>query len=299
MELAAIDEKQEVSLFERILFALFPFLIVAVLIFLLLTLFQPDFRNRVIEVGQSIPVVKNILPEPSDNTLSSDDKVRNEKLATKILELETEMSKLQGELNSALEITSNQEMTIKELQTQNESLLAESSTHKISDEDYTARISELANMFAKMMPSKAANIIQAMTVDEMALIFSEMRTNDRIKIMEKMIPSVAADVTLKLKDETVAKDLQIAALQSQIDELKANNAAEQVQVVSDTELAASFSGMSPAGAADMLHTMMTISSSKVLRILSVLDSQSRSSILEAMNEIDEDTAALLATRLMQ
>src|SRR5690606_26749008 len=107
-------------------------------------------------------------------------------------------------------------------------------------------------------------------------------------------------VTMLLKDSETAKDLEIAALQSRVQLLQSENEQESsTNEVSDADLAATFSAMEPSAAADMLLKMMDVSSSKVLRILKVTGSTARSAILEEMTAINETTAALLVTRLMQ
>lgn len=301
MELAAIDdENQETSLIERIMFVLLPFLFVAVLLIVLLTLLNVDFRNKAIKVGQDIPIVRNFLPESTLGSSGSDDKIRDEKVGSKITELETELATLKTQLAEATNLTTTQESTITSLQEENSELKEKTTESKLSDEDYTARIQELASMFAKMTPSKAAPIVQSMTLDEIALIFSQMRAEDRVRIMEKMTPSIAADVTIKLKDSDRAKDMEIAALQSQVEKLQnAAKAGTTTTQVSDADLAATFSSMDAKSAADMLLKMMDISSSKVLRILKASTSATRSSILEEMSAVDKKTAATLVTKLMQ
>jgi len=303
MDLAAIDEeKQESSFIERAVFVITPILFVIVLIGLLVTFLDVDIRNKALEIGQDIPIVRNILPEPSAKPADSDEKMKSAKFGERIAELESQLASVQNELSAAQAKTMEQEQTIATLQQQNEEIKVEPTKEEptVTDEQYTARIQELASMFAKMTPSKAAPIVQSMTLEEMALLFSQMRADDRVRIMEKMSPQVAADVTMLLKDSETAKDLEIAALQSRVEKLQANTGTESSSSeVTDADLAATFSAMESKAAAEMLLKMMDISSSKVLRILKVTGSNARSAILEEMSAINENTAALLVTKLMQ
>jgi len=301
--LAAIDEeKQESSFIEKAVFIITPILFVIVLLGLLVTFLDVDIRNKALEIGQDIPVVRNVLPAPSTTAVNSDDEMKKDKYSERIVELETQLATLQNELNAAQQKTIEQEQTIATLQEKSETISEEPVTEPaaITDEQYTARIQELASMFANMTPSKAAPIVQSMTLEEMALLFGNMRADDRVRIMEKMTPKTAADVTMLLKDSETAKDLEIAALQSRVQLLQSENEQESsTNEVSDADLAATFSAMEPSAAADMLLKMMDVSSSKVLRILKVTGSTARSAILEEMTAINETTAALLVTRLMQ
>jgi len=301
MELAAVEEeKQETSFIERFMFFLIPIVFLIVLIGVLLTLFDIDFRNNAIKVGQGIPIIRNLLPEPSEISQESENNVRNNKLTEKINELEAELATLRTQLAETTTDQTSQDSTITSLQEENEMLKKNIAESKITDEDYTARISELASMFAKMTPSKAAPIMQSMSLDEIALMFSQMRADDRVRIMEKMTPQIAADVTLRLKDNESVLNLEIAALQAQVKKLQtASSTNTTTSQVTDAELAATFSAMKPKAAADMLVKMMDISSSKVLRILKASSSTARSAILEEISVLNEKTAATLVSKLMQ
>jgi len=301
MELAAVDEeKQESSFLEKAVFIVTPILFVVVLLGLFLTFTGVNIRDKAIEIGHNIPLIKNIMPEPSSAVTSSDEELRSEKFNERIVELEAQLAAAQEELATVTAKTVEQEQTINVLQQEKETTQEEAAQPAATDEEYSARIQELSSMFAKMTPSKAAPILQSMTLDEMALIFSKMRSDESVRIMEKMNPQIAADVTIKLKDNESAKDLEIAALQSRIELLQSEDkAAADSSQVSDADLAATFSAMDPASAAELLNKMMDISSSKVLRVLKVTGSNARSAILEEMAEIDERNAAMLVTRLME
>ncbi|MCR8656253.1 MotE family protein [Paenibacillus endoradicis] len=299
--MAAIEEdNQETSFIERFMFFLLPFLFVAVLLVVMLTLFNVDFRSGAIKIGQDIPIVRNFLPEPTEGSTGSDGSVRSEKLNEKLTALEAELATVRTELAEATTVKTTQESTITSLQEENGLLKQNVAESKLTDEEYNNRIIELASMFAKMTPSKAAPIMQSMTLEEMALIFSQMRSDDRVKIMEKMTPQIAADVTLKLKDNDSVLNMEIAALQAQVKKLQTSTSTTaSASQVSDAELAATFSAMEPKAAADMLVKMMDISSSKVLRILKASTSTARSAILEEISAVNESTAAMLVTKLMQ
>ncbi|MCR2805013.1 magnesium transporter MgtE N-terminal domain-containing protein [Paenibacillus soyae] len=287
--------------FERFMFVMVPILFVIVLLGVLLTLFDVDFRNRALNLGQSIPVVKDMLPEPqvTGNSMD-DDQIRTIKMTEKIEELEAQLAAAKQELADASSTKSTQESTVKELTEENAALKEQTEEKKLEDEEYQAKITELASMFTRMTPSKAAPIVQNMTTEEIVLLFSSMRAEDRVRIMEKMDPAIAAEVTLEMKDSASVKDQQIAALQARLD--KAEKAAAAEKPVSSTlnqdQLSATFSTMDPKSAGEMLIKMIDISPSKVVRILNSVDDATRSSILAEMSGIDEDAAAGIMSELM-
>lgn len=301
MKLANVDAEKGYNGFERFMFVMVPILFVIVLLGVLLTLFDADFRNRALQFGQSIPVINNVLPEPKvEGNSLDDDQIRGIKMSEKIEELETELAAVKQELAEATSTKETQETAVKDLQDENAMLKQQTEEKKLEDEQYAAKITELASMFTKMTPSKAAPIVQNMTTDEIVLLFSSMRAEDRVRILEKMDPAIAAEVTVEMKDSESAKDMQIAALQSQIDKLKEEIGTDKPvsSTLDQDQLGATFSSMDPQSAGEMLVQMMDISPSKVLRILSSVNDATRSSILAEMSAIDEEAAAEIMSKLM-
>lgn len=292
-------EKQSYSAFERFLFMMVPILFVIVLLGVLLYFLDADIRNRVQQVGQSIPIIKNVLPEPKVEGNSMDDSsIRALKMMEKIEELEAELATVKGELATASEASGTQEQAVKDLQDENAQLKLLGEEQLLEDEQYTAKISELASMFSKMTPSKAAPIVQSMTPDEIVLLFSAMRSDDRVKIMEKMDPKIAAEATMKLKDNRSAKDLQIAALQARLDQQGETDGDNISSTLSQEQLSATFTAMSAASAGELLIKMIEVSPSKVIRILNAVGDSTRSSILSEMSKLDQAATASMVSRLM-
>ncbi len=293
-------EKQGYSGVERFLFMMVPILFVIALLFVLLTLFDMDFRNRALSFGQEVPILRDVLPEPkvAGNTMD-DDQIRSIKLKEKIDELETELAAAQNELAQATADKEQNGQTVEQLQQENETLKQENEEKLLTDEQYAAKINDLAGMFTDMTPSKAAPIIQSMSLDEMVLLFSTMRGDDRGKIMEKMDPKIAAEATMKLKDNESAKDLQIAALQDEIIAAQADAAASQASTLDDSQLSATFAAMDAKSAAQLLLKMTGISSTKVLRILNSVNNATRSGLLSEMSNIDQNATASIMAKLME
>src|SRR5690606_36912857 len=110
----------------------------------------------------------------------------------------------------------SKDQSIKTLEEQLKALQEQETIKTQSEEQYKQQIQQLANMYAKMSPSKAAPILENMTLKETVLVLSVMNADDRGKVLEKMDPKLAADASIQLKDMVPAKDLQIAALQERL-----------------------------------------------------------------------------------
>ncbi|UVI32499.1 MotE family protein [Paenibacillus spongiae] len=291
-------EKQGYSGFERFMFFVTPILFTLILLGVLLTLFDFDLRNKMLSLGNSIPVLEKVLPDPAAPELSMDEeKLKNEKTSAKVAELTSQLTAKEAELRKLTEESAKQTQQVKDLQGQVDQLKRVNSEQQLEDEQYQSKIGELAGMYAKITPSKAAPILESMELEEAVLVLDAMRPDDRVRILEKMTPKKAADATVMLKDAATAKDRQIAALQARIK--KQDSAKAQPQSVLDTtQLKDTFANMDAKSAGELLIKMSDVSPSKVLRILNAVDSTSRSNILAEMSAINKGITAQLVSKLM-
>lgn len=294
-------EKQGYSGFERAMFFMTPVLFTIVVLGILLILLNSDMRNQALTIGNSIPLLKDVLPNPqSTGGESTDETLKAENMTRKIAELQAQLTEKEGQLTDTSTLKTDQEKEIASLKSQIEQLKRSNATQALEDEAYTAKIKELASMYARIAPNKAAPILESMTLDEMVLVLDAMAPNDRVKILEKMTPKTAADATLKLKDTVSAKDLQIAALQSQLKNAQSTKATTTTtsSTLDSTQLGATFAAMDAKSAAKLLMTMSDVSASKVLRILNAVDDTTRSNIVGEMSTLNDKVTAQIVSKLM-
>lgn len=292
-------EKSGYSGFERFLFFLTPILFTAALLGMLLLLFNPDWRNKALEIGNQVPVLKSVLPEPASPipVVSSEEEITVANAKAKIEQLNALLADREASLKQATQLTTDQQNQIDELKAQLEQLNQQREQQTITAEAYTERIRSLSMVYAKMTPGKAAPILENMTTEESALLLGAMSETDRTRILEKMTPRIAAAVTLQMKDTDNVRDEQIAALQSRVKELEAlavaNDSSLDVQELKNT-----FSSMNAADAAKLLLQMAGANSAKTLLILGALDDSPRSQVLAAMSVEDNEKTADLVAKLM-
>lgn len=292
-------EKQGYSGLERLMFFMTPVLFTIVLLGALFVLLDADTRNKMLEIGNSIPVLKEVLPEakPANGT-ANDEAMKSENMNRKMEDLQVQLTEKENELAQTVELKTVQEQEIKSLEEEIVQLTKVNEVKALEDEQYQAKIQELASMYGKITPSKAAPILQSMTLDEMVLVLEAMRPDDRVRVLEKMNPKTAADATMKLKDTVSVKDRQIAALQAQLKEAQPAAVKQPSASLDTDQLSATFSSMEAKSAAELLIKMSDISPSKVLRILNAVDNQTRSNIIAGMSEINETVAAQLVSKMM-
>ncbi|PWW06397.1 flagellar motility protein MotE (MotC chaperone) [Paenibacillus cellulosilyticus] len=293
-------DNERYSGFERFMFFLTPILFTIILLGVFLMLFNENMRNRMLEAGNSIPYLADVLPDPKTKEEPTDQQVAAETSTAKIDELRKQLNDKTSELTAAQDKAALADEQIKQLQSEIEQLTKANEEKMLDDEQYQAKITELANMYALMTPSKAAPILQSMSTDEAVLVLEAMAVDKQSKILEKMTAQKAADISISLKDVVSAKDRQIAALQGQLDRQSASSTTTtQTQSVLDTtQLQKTFASMTAKSAADLLIKMADVSPSKVLRILNAVDDSTRASILQEMSTINNGVTAQLVSKLM-
>lgn len=285
---------------------LIPFVFTAVLLGVLLTIFDYDVMNGVLRAANKVPIIKSIVPEPktkaADPNAPAKTAVQGENTQAPqeetVSSLTDKLNQMQQQLKSTESSLQQRDETIKELQLKNSTLEEQMKSKAQSDEEYANQIQQLASMYAKMSPSKSAPIMENLTTAEMVLVLNSMKTDDRVKILEKMDPKKAADASILLKDQTTAKDQEIAALQERLKQVTTPD-PKSGQKLSKDDLGSTFANMTPKSAATVLMEMQASNPDKVISILSSMDSAGRSRILTAISEQSKETAALISARLAQ
>ncbi|WP_337032221.1 MotE family protein [Paenibacillus illinoisensis] len=301
-------EKESGSGWEKFLMISIPIVFTVVLLGVLLTLFNVDIRNNMLELANKIPVVKDWVPDPvldpEKEKLDESEKQVESAEAT-IEKLKSQVAAKETELEAAKEAATTEAKKASDLQAKLDETekAAEAASAEVpeSESDYQKQIKDLAKMYADMSPSKAAPILQNMTNEEMVLLLSAMQSTARTKVLEKMDPKTAADVTMMMKDAKPSGDLALDALQSR---LKKETAATTTTSTTNsknldkTQLSQTFSSMSASSGAKLLLETYKLSPDKTLTILNSVDDATRSKLLENMSTENSAETAKILNRLM-
>lgn len=295
-------EKSGYSGFERFLFFITPIIFTAVLLFVLLLLFNPTWRHAAQDFGNKIPLVKAIIPDRKDAEATPDAGAETtaSEARGKVDELKALLADRDNALKQADGKAAQQQKTIDDLKSQIEALNKQMSDKTVTTDAYDTRIRSLADMYGKMTPGKAAPIMESLSVEEAALVLGAMNDNQRGKVLEKMTPKVAADVTMRLKDADSVQDREIAALQARIRELQ-NQSKSTTANGTTLDIAAlgkTFGAMDAKKAAPLLLQMAATEQAKTLRILEAMDDTARSKVLAEMSDQDKKKTAQLVSKLM-
>lgn len=281
-----------------------PFVFTAVLLFVLLSIFDYDIKSSIQKALHNTPVIGMIVPAPKEKAVvTSEGKAPTSEQSIKIKDeeltkLNARVAELQAALQKADSTAEQKDLSLKEGQAKIADLEEKLKTKTQTEEEYNAQITQLASMYAKMNPTKAAPIIEALTPKEMVLVFSMMKADSRGAILEKMDATKAAEASIGLKDVVPVRDKQIAALQERLSTNGAKNTTAPT-TVSKTDLGQTFANMTPKSASNVLIEMNKSNPEKVLAILSGMDNASRSKVMSALSDTNKEIAASLSAKLVQ
>jgi len=301
-------EKSSYGAFERFLFFATPIIFTIVLLLVLFAMFDSSFMNGILKAANKVPVLETFIPDPktkeritppSDATAGGSAGTANAAgEAASIEQLKSQLAQMQADLQAANSQSQQKDQTIQDLKAQLEAAEERTKSKTQTDEEYRAQIQQLASIYAGMMPSKSAPILEAMTLKERALVLGEMRTADRGKVLERMNPAVAAETSIQMKDVIPAKDVQIAALQERLD-INKQEQQKALPSITKEDIGQTFSQMVPKSAAAILIEMNTANPARVVDILKSMDSAGRAKVLAAISDSSKPTAAALSAKLSE
>ncbi|WP_306035763.1 MotE family protein [Paenibacillus odorifer] len=301
-----LENEGSAGKFERFLFLMIPIIFTLVLLGVLLTLFNMDIRNNVLEVANKIPILEKWVPDPPTDPSKPKEESKKQEVSSNstIKELKAQLAQQADELKKVTDEKTAQDTKVQALESQIEGMkteaaaAAEINTEETED-PYQKQVTDLAKLYAGMKASKAAPIMENLTTEEMVQIFSVMNKASKTAILEKMDPQKAADVTIKLKETTSSGDMAIAALQARLKKEAGTTQTTKTSTNLDKEkLNQTFSSMTPANAASLLGEMYKISPDKVVTIMNTVSDSVRSSILGEMTKNDSAQTAKIVNRLM-
>ncbi|WP_025684928.1 magnesium transporter MgtE N-terminal domain-containing protein [Paenibacillus maysiensis] len=310
-------EKESGGGFERFMFFLIPIVFTIVLVGVLLTLFNVDFRSEMISLGNKIPIVKNWIPEPKDKVAKSkeaDQKAQSVSSEATIQQLKADLAKQTEELKKATAARTTQDKKVTELQNQVNTLQTETQQQSqvsqqgqtgtqaasgtANEDPYVKQARDLASMYEGMTASKAAPIMENLTTEETVQLLSYMDPANSAKILQKMDAKKAADITMALKNVTPSTDLSVAALQSRLKKDQSTTAGTTSKSLQNTQISSTFASMDKKSGAELILQTYKISPDKALNILNTVDDSTRASLLQNMSAKDAAQTAKILNKLM-
>ncbi|MGG0814829.1 primosomal protein [Paenibacillus alvei] len=303
-EIMTEEEKESnYSGFERFLFFVTPIIFAIILIGVLLTLFNANWRNQLVSIASEIPIVnKWVTPDEATKEKAKEEKKEKAKQddakaqSDQITELKALLTSKDQDLRVLADKRKTLEGEVAELKHELQTLKSNRQEEQTNQEQSDRQIKDLANIYAKMMPSKAAPILENMTTEEIVLVLNAMKQDNRVKVLEKMNPKVAAEASMMLKNIKPSDNLEVRALQAR---LKKNESTKEAQTGLDrSQLSKTFSSMTPKSGASFLLETAKINPDKALTVLSSVDDATRSKLINAMTDLDKTKTAKLVAKLL-
>jgi flagellar motility protein MotE (MotC chaperone) len=298
-------ESPSSGFFEKFLiWFLIPIVFTIALLFVLFYILDVDITKKVQSALHNIPVIGKVIPAPKgeeETAVTTEDVMTPEKVAAQkdeeIVNLKAQIAELQSRVQQSGQSSSSKEQEVQTLKAQVQSLEEQLKLKAKTDEEYNQQVQELANVYSKMNPSKAAPIMENLTLQESVLVMSMMKTDDRVKVLEKMNPKRAAEISIAMKDSAPLEDLEMEALRARLDVNEKEKSTGEAEKLSETDLGQTFANMTPKSAATVLLEMFTVTPSEVISILTEMDSASRSKIMTSLSELDKELTAEIALKL--
>ncbi|MEK3871308.1 MULTISPECIES: MotE family protein [Paenibacillus] len=291
--------------FSRFLFFMTPILFTVVLFAVLLYLFNTNFRNTLLDIGNKVPFINNFVPDPEltdeeKAAVPADEKKQQESTDATVKELKEQVARQQAQLQAANQQAAEQQDKVKQLEQELAAAEQKSAEEQqaAETEAYQKEVKKLAQLYAEMSPSKAAAIFGNLTTDETLQMLNAMSNESKVAILEKMDPQKAAAISIKLKDVKTSDDLAIAALQSRLKKDAATGATGSAKGLDDAQLSQTFASMSADAASQLILQTYKVSPDKGLKILKAVDDNTRSKILEIMTKTDEKTSVKILNQLL-
>lgn len=303
-------ERESGGAWEKFMIISIPVVFCLVLVTVLLIVLNVDFRKNAIDIASKIPIVKEWIPDEA-----LDPETQKERQAEKQIEsnkavidkLKSELANAEAELEQVKQEKVEQDTKVQELENEMKELQvttdssedAAASNETEAIDPYQKQVKELAKMYGQMKSSKAAPIIQSMTLEEQVQLLAEMKSDAQLSILEKMTPQAAAEVTAALKNTTTSESRAIAALQSKMNNKQTTSTVtSSSQNLDKNELTKTFSSMSANNGANLILETYKLSPDQAITILKSVDDATRAKLLDQMSSADAAVSAKILNRLM-
>jgi flagellar motility protein MotE (MotC chaperone) len=239
--------------------------------------------------GNSLPIISKIIPEGETKALAKTSENaeywQQQYLSTdkKLKEKDLEIESLKKQIDS------NQE-GLNELKKSNQELQLKMETKQ--NEETKKQMEQVAAIYADISPSKAALMLQNMSLDEAVYTLMQLEQELQSSIIGSMKDAKkAAQMTTVLRDAAMVVETDPALVKEQIAELV------KKQENPTTALSETIAGMNPAQSASIIQSMMSTNSQVAYEILKNLTTASRSQILTEIAKTDATTAAQITANL--
>lgn len=198
-----MDEKHRGKLASLFYIAIVPVFFTTVFCLIFIYALDIPVKENLKSLGNSIPVVKDMIPGESSSQKNSD------------IDLEKELDERDKLIADQKEKLKENQSEIKKLTKSNQQL-KEQLTEKRSVE-YDKQVKKVAEIYADIPASKAAAMIETLSIEEATLTIYMLKQTKQSSILASMKdPKLAAQITLVIKELALIDKTDPASLQAEI-----------------------------------------------------------------------------------
>jgi flagellar motility protein MotE (MotC chaperone) len=281
-------EEKEHGKLKTILFICFPIIFIVIFGVFILNFLGIPVVKTLQDWGNKVPVLNNIIPDPAPKLVIKSDGsndwkkkyLQNEQV---LKEKDQKIAELNKEINSNQKEDDNLKKSNDELQKQ----LEKKQTQKFQDQ-----MKQIAGIYANMQSSKAASILESMSLADASFTVSLLEQDQQSSILESMKDAKkAASITMMLNEIAMLPASDQTSLKVQIQDL-----AQKQESPTET-LAETIAGMPPSQSAVIIKTMMGSNSQVAMELMKNVSTNSRSQILAEITKTDAKLAAQITSSL--
>jgi flagellar motility protein MotE (MotC chaperone) len=269
-------------------FGILPFIFVVVFVMVALNYMGFPMLETVQGWAKKIPVVNHIIPDPKPvaSQKSVDPNSWKQKYldSSKVIKnKDQEITDLKNQLDSNKKHLEDLKSTNVDIQKQLDAKI----TKKYQDQ-----MQKISDLYANMQPSKAAALLDSMSLEDTALTISYLDQDTQSSILSSMKDTKkAAQITMLLNEMASLSDTNQTALKDQVHQL-----AQQIETPTAT-LAETIAGMPSAQSAGIIQSMMASNPQMAMGLMKNINTNTRSQILTEITKSDAKMAALITANL--
>lgn len=201
-----MDEKQRGKLGSLVYMAIVPIFFTSVFCLIFIYALDIPVKGTLQSLGNSIPIVKTFVPGKSSSEGSTD------------IDLKNELNKKNQQIANFKKQAKADQAELKVLVKTNEQL--KERLHKKQSVEYEKQVKKVAEIYADIPATKAAAMIETMSIEEATLTISMLKQSQQSSILASMKdPKLAAKITMILKELSSINEMNTEDILKKIHEI--------------------------------------------------------------------------------
>lgn len=211
-----MEEKHRGKLGSLVYMAIVPLFFTSIFCLIFIYVLDIPVKGTLQSLGNSIPLVKTIVPGESSS------------METTISDLKTELNEKNQQIANLKKQAKADQAELKILDKTNQQLKEQ--LQKKQSIEYEKQVKKVAEIYADIPASKAAAMIETMSLEEATLTISMLKQSQQSSILASMKdPKLAANITMILKELALINEMDPSDIQEKIKEIVQQKTEAQAQ----------------------------------------------------------------------